>query len=178
MLKTLQAELQKVWTEETYSEEFRNSPAKDKNFRHALLHATKAIGKLVEMSEMSDHDGVNAVTYSIESAEKYLADLIICAVRMASEHPLKTIDIENAVIERLAKKMGLKLESGDHCLQCGKNVKIWGSVLLCDECLVAANKKLQDPKKCVTCGKPFPGEGANWLSSGVSIWCGDPCMPF
>jgi len=172
MLKMLQAELQKVWTEEFYSEEFRGSPAKDKNFRHALLHAMKAIGKLVEMPEASDHAGVNAVTYSIESAEKYLADLIICAVRMASEHPLKTIDIENAVLERLAKKMGLKLEAGDRCLQCGKEIKIWGSVLLCNECLtVAIDEKARSSKeKCVTCGKPLP--------DGVVSWCGVACLPF
>jgi len=109
MLKQLQVAMPAMWTEETYSEDFQKSVAKDKNFRHALLHAMKALGKLVEMSETADHEGVNPGTYIVGWAEKYLADLVICAVRMAHTHPLGEIDLERAVRERIERKMGFKL---------------------------------------------------------------------
>jgi hypothetical protein len=110
MLKQLQEALPKAWTDEMYSKAFLEG-GKDKHFRHALLHTMKALGKLVEMPETADHDGVNTSTYITGWAEKYLADIIICTVRMASEHPLGAIDLERAVCERLAKKMNLVLEA-------------------------------------------------------------------
>lgn len=110
MLKQLQAQLPKAWTEETYSDAFQMSTAPDKSFRHALLHAMKALGKLTEMPETFDHDNVVRSCYQDGWAEKYLADLVICAVRMASTHPAGHIDIERAIRERLEKKMGLRLD--------------------------------------------------------------------
>jgi hypothetical protein len=109
MLKQLQAQLPAVWTEESYSDDFQKSEAKDKNFRHALLHLMKAVGKLTEMPEIADHDGATTSSYVAGWAEKYLADVVICAVRMASTHPLGAIDLDRAIRERLQKKMGLTL---------------------------------------------------------------------
>lgn len=110
MLKQLQAELPKVWTDELYSKEFQASTAKDRDFRHALLHLLKASSKLIEMPETADHDGVNTGTYVEGWAEKYLADVVICAVRLASSHPLGAIDLDKAVRDRLKTKMGLVLK--------------------------------------------------------------------
>jgi hypothetical protein len=108
MLKLLQAELPKLWTDELYSEQFKASPSKYKDFQHALLHVRKAEGRLSEMVEEADHDGVPR-SFPIDDVEKYIADLVICTVRLALTYPGGAIDLEKAVLGRIERKMGVRL---------------------------------------------------------------------
>lgn len=107
MLRLLQNELPRLWTDELYSEEFRASPSRYKDFQHALLHVRKAEGRLSEMVEEADHGGQ---PFKISDVEKYLADLVICTVRLALKSPNFPIDLEKAVLDRIEQKMGVRLE--------------------------------------------------------------------
>lgn len=113
MLKRLQDELPKLWTYEKYSDQFKTNPAAHRDFQHALLHAFKAAGKLLEMVEAADHaDGPErGLTYFPQAdVEKYLADIVISALRMATKNPTGQVDLELAVVARINSKMGAKIE--------------------------------------------------------------------
>jgi hypothetical protein len=109
MLKMLATALRKAWTEETYSQEFQARESMHKNFDHALKHVDKARSKLHMMCEEADHFDRPMTCFPREEAEKYLADLIISAVRAAETFPLGGVDLEKAVLLRLKAKMGIDL---------------------------------------------------------------------
>lgn len=113
MLKLLQVELPKLWTDELYSLEFRAHPAKHKDFQHALIHVIRAVGELSSMVELADHSGASQHTFPNYEVEKYLADLVICSVRLALTSPTGPIDLEKAVLDRIERKMGVRLELKD-----------------------------------------------------------------
>ena len=123
MLKILQEELPKLWTGELYSSQFKSSPSTYKDFDHALKHVLKAASKLLEMTEEADHRGIPSVfeeaASTFEGSKKYLADLVISTVRMALTHPDGPIDLEQAVLERIQRKMGKKIEIVKACEECG-----------------------------------------------------------
>lgn len=112
MLRFLQEELPKLWTHELYSREFRESPSKHKDFQHAHLHLMKAAGKLLEMIEEADHSEEPLGCFPEEKVAKYLADLVICTVRMAGKNPSGNVDLERAVFDRIEDKMGVRLHQG------------------------------------------------------------------
>ena len=119
MLKLLQQELPKLWTDELYSEQFRASPSKYKDFDHALKHILKATTALICRTEEVDHSG-NLLDFPIDDAKKYIADIVISAVRLALTNPNGEIDLEQAVLDRIERKMGVKLkdkEKGVFCLE-------------------------------------------------------------
>lgn len=108
MLKLLQTELPKLWTDELYSKEFLASTSKYRDFDHALKHVLKSAVKLLEMTEEADHSGAGPGAF--DGMKKYLADLIICTVRLSLTNPDGgAIDLEQAVLERIERKMGKKL---------------------------------------------------------------------
>lgn len=101
-LSEIQKELATTWTLESYSAEFKalNLPYRD--FDHTLKHVIKATGKLVSMTEEADHGHESA--FKTQKVANYLADLVICALRMASKYPYGAIDIESAVMARIREK--------------------------------------------------------------------------
>jgi len=107
-------ELQKQlpWTIH-YDEAFRNSPVAHKDFQHALLHVFKAAGKLASAVNDAEHKGHLFKSVDIDP---YLADLVICALRMANTCPRPTgrqpIDLQTCVEERIEMKNGMKLDRG------------------------------------------------------------------
>lgn len=103
-LTDIQKELVKLW-KDTYSDDFRKSEVVHKDFTHALLHVMKATGKLSAMAEKVDHHAVARVHAFVE-ARKSLADLVICAMRMANTLPAGPINLHEAIVERLKEKMG------------------------------------------------------------------------
>lgn len=109
MLKLLQQELPKLWTDELYSAEFRGRVSLYKDFDHALKHLRKAAQALENMTEEADHSG-EMTPFRREDLEKYLADLVICTVRLALKSPRGAIDLERAVLYRIERKMGVRLE--------------------------------------------------------------------
>lgn len=101
-LSEIQKELEKTWTLESYSEEFKAGKLPYRDFDHALKHVMKATGKLVSMVEEADHNHESA--FKTQKVSNYLADLVICAIRMASKYPYGEINIEKAVIARILEK--------------------------------------------------------------------------
>lgn len=88
-----------------YHRDFRSTPMTHKDFAHALLHVHKAGGKLAAIVNDAEHGGVDwAHLTNREEVEKYLADFVICALRMANTCPEGVIDLQAAVESRLTAK--------------------------------------------------------------------------
>lgn len=64
---------------------------------HALVHMTKALGKLASALNDSEHA---KIPLAAPEVEKYLADLVICACRFAAD----IVDMDAACVARLAEK--------------------------------------------------------------------------
>jgi hypothetical protein len=103
-IKDLQVML--PWTTH-YSSDFRATPMSHKDFGHALLHVHKAAGKLAAVVNDAEHGGSE---FTKEEVDPYIADLVICALRMANVCPGRTIDLETAVIERLEAKNDIRIK--------------------------------------------------------------------
>lgn len=102
-LKTLQVNL--PWSD-NYNTDFRSNPQLHKDFQHALLHISKAAGKLNSLIDDAEH---KSCEFTKEQTDPYIADLVICALRMANTIPGRTMDLEQAVIDRLESKNNIKL---------------------------------------------------------------------
>jgi hypothetical protein len=97
-IRELQTQL--PWTVR-YHYDFRASPIAHKDFAHALLHVQKAAGKLAAVVNDAEHGGSE---FKPEEIDRYVADLVICAVRMANTCPGRTIDLQRAVEDRIEDK--------------------------------------------------------------------------
>lgn len=102
-LKDMQVQL--PWTIH-YAKDFRASPMAHKDFGHALLHVTKACGKLAAAINDAEHGGHE---FDSPSVDPYIADLVVCALRMANTVPGRTMDLQKAVEDRIEGKNGVKM---------------------------------------------------------------------
>ena len=110
-LRQLQTNL--PWTIK-YSQDFRLDPRPHKDFSHALTHIVKASGKLSEMVDSMDHDRDYAVSgLTKEVFGKYVADLVVCALRMAVTFPGSQLDLQMEVQHRIENKNGIELVIGE-----------------------------------------------------------------
>jgi hypothetical protein len=91
-LKTLQDEVNTRWALQIGNPCHRSADA-----GHALVHLTKALGKLA--SALNDAEHEERATRAGE-IEKYLADLVICAARFGHG----VVDLDAACVSRLAEK--------------------------------------------------------------------------
>lgn len=84
-------------------------------FEHVLGHVSKAAGKLHGLVGDADHiEERRAIEHSAafevaeeengKAASAYIADLIICAAKLAALCPSGEIDLEKAVADRMAEK--------------------------------------------------------------------------
>lgn len=105
MVSIRDLQLQLPWTIR-YHRDFRASPMSWKDFGHALLHVTKALGKLAAVVNDAEHGGSE---FTPEEVDPYVADLVICALRLANTCPGRVIDLEAAVLDRIEGKNGVKL---------------------------------------------------------------------
>jgi hypothetical protein len=108
-LRQLQTNL--PWTIK-YSQDFRMNPQSHKDFAHALHHVSKAAGHLHAFADDMDHDraiaaAAQANTHGLYG--KYIADLVVCALRLANTFPGGPLDLQRAVRERIEDKNGVKL---------------------------------------------------------------------
>jgi len=101
-IRELQSSL--PWTAH-YHKDFRSSPMTHKDFQHGLLHIFKAGGKLASIINDAEHGGYAwENTSNRAEIEKYVADMVICALRMANTCPDGVIDLQAAVETRLIAK--------------------------------------------------------------------------
>ena len=95
------------WTVK-YSRDFRSNPQQHKDFAHAITHAMKALGKLSTIVDDLDHRRKEDF-----APDKYMADLVVCALRMANTFPGATIDLESAVIDRIETANGVTIKKAE-----------------------------------------------------------------
>lgn len=103
-LKDLQVTL--PWTVH-YHHDFRASPMTHKDFGHALLHVQKATGKLAAVVNDAEHGGSE---FKPEEVDRFIADLVVCALRMANTIPGRHLDLQAAVIDRIQSKNQVELK--------------------------------------------------------------------
>lgn len=102
-----QLQTQLPWTIH-YHRDFRASPQSHKDFQHALIHVMKAAGKLASLVNDAEHAGCE---FKPEDTDKYVADLVVCALRMANTCPGRIIDLQTATQDRIEGKNGVELRS-------------------------------------------------------------------
>lgn len=108
-ISDIQDLLPNYWTRASYPAHFNRLPLPHRHFNHTLAHAMKALGGLAALSDSMDHfrEDKEALEYHT-NASKWLADLVICAARMADEVGLDiekcTEDRVNTLIERWGEK--------------------------------------------------------------------------
>lgn len=88
-----------------YSRHFKANPQGHKDFAHALIHTLKAAGKLAGIVDDIDHR-MDSTDFS--GHENYVADLVLCALRMANTSP-SPFNLHDAVIKRIETKNGVVL---------------------------------------------------------------------
>jgi hypothetical protein len=92
-------------------------------FEHLLGHVSKAQGKLHGLVGDADHIGEGggveraaafraAEEANGKPAAAYIADLVICAARLAAICPSGPIDLEKAITDRMAAKRDYKKQYG------------------------------------------------------------------
>jgi hypothetical protein len=91
-----------------YGRDFRANPQAHKDFEHALLHVFKAAGKLAAVCNDAEHGGHD---FRHDGVAPYVADLVVCALRMANTCPNRIIDLQAAVEDRIATKNQLKQDA-------------------------------------------------------------------
>lgn len=98
-----------------YSRDFRANPQPHKDFTHALIHVGKALGKLLALADDMDHDRAVADDPTLrERHAKYIADLVVCALRASNTFPGGAIDLQAAVEHRITEKnVPVKVERND-----------------------------------------------------------------
>lgn len=88
-----------------YSNDFRSNPQSHKDFTHALLHVGKALGHLQGLADDMDHDRAKADDPTLrDQYGKYLADLVICAMRASNTFPGGVIDLQKRTEDRIKEK--------------------------------------------------------------------------
>ena len=101
-IRELQSSL--PWTAH-YHRDFRSNPQTHKDFAHALLHIHKAGGKLAAIIDEAEHGGFAwEQTEKRADVGKYIADMVICALRMANTCPDGVMDLQRLVEDRLLAK--------------------------------------------------------------------------
>jgi len=91
-LKALQEEVNERWPKQLGNPCHRSA---DPN--HALIHMTKALGKVASALNDAEHE---ARAIKSDEINKYLADIVICAARFANG----VVDLDAACSVRLAEK--------------------------------------------------------------------------
>lgn len=107
-LAVLAREVSETWRAEDYPVAVRSDTAQ---FRHALIHATKALGKIAALADHADHERLaddEAIGLRAE-LPKLLGDVLRCAAKMAEKAPGDPVVLWRAYVERadqLAKRWG------------------------------------------------------------------------
>ena len=91
-LKKLQDEVNARWALQLDNPCHRSADA-----NHALVHLTKALGKLASALNDAEHEQRET---RADEVSKYLADLVICAARFGDG----VVDLDAACAARLAEK--------------------------------------------------------------------------
>jgi hypothetical protein len=89
-IKILQQEVNRRWSDQV------GNPCHLSDPTHALVHLTKALGKVAAAINDAEHEDRSVRP---DEVRKYLADLVICAARVAPD-----VDLAAACADRLREK--------------------------------------------------------------------------
>lgn len=107
-LEDVQKAIDERWGSSEYSDEFNARPDAQRDAHHAVLHVTKALGKVAGELDDLDHakhgDSRATLAARVGRLEKALADIVICAMRIGSRWPGRRIDLAEAVDRRIEEK--------------------------------------------------------------------------
>lgn len=103
-IRELQAELAVTWSIDKMDTRYLANTQPHRDFTHAMLHVGKAAGKLMALCDELDHHGVAALPSSPAHWGKYIADLVVCAMRAANVLPGGAIDLQSVVQGRMHEK--------------------------------------------------------------------------
>lgn len=148
-------ELQRAlpWGAHDYTAEFnaRTDPARD--FEHAHGHVGKALGGLFEhVIDAHAHAG----TIDREKAIKKLADIVICAMRMANTMPGGVVDLDEAVRARLTEKFPAPAREGLLVWHPEEEGGMWFGVTDTDE--AKRLYAMATHEECASCAHEYLGE--------------------
>lgn len=90
-IKKLQEEVNLRWSDQ------KDNPCHLSDPNHALIHMTKALGKIASAINDAEHNNRDICNNDIS---KYLADLVICAARLSNN----IVDLDAECSTRLAEK--------------------------------------------------------------------------
>jgi hypothetical protein len=96
------------WGAHNYSQAFQAYGVPHRDFAHALLHVQKAVGKLAIAVDNGDHEEHPSAFFGPDDVDRFVADLVICALRLANTNPGRRINLQAAIEDRLALKFGKK----------------------------------------------------------------------
>lgn len=89
----------------SYNTDFVANPQEHKDFSHALLHVVKASGKIASIIDCAEHaDVLFDSEQRRKELENYIADLVICALRLSNTSVWGKIDLQQAINNRLSQK--------------------------------------------------------------------------
>jgi len=126
-IKTLQTEVNARW-----AQQLDNPCHTSADPQHALVHLTKALGKVASALNDAQHEKRELRAGEVD---KYLADLVICAARLGSG----IVDLDAACVTRLSEKFPrrqlqhLPFEAGGPCRRCGIRYSMKTSYVPCFE---------------------------------------------
>lgn len=98
-LKMLQQQVNSRWGDQAAN------PCHGSDPQHAFVHLTKALGKIASALNDAEHEQRSVREGEVD---KYLADLVICAARLAHG----VTDLDAACVERLLEKFPVLLATG------------------------------------------------------------------
>jgi hypothetical protein len=98
-----QNDLPNFWRDSDYPDSFNTEVSEHRHFTHAMTHAMKALGRISGVVDDWDHQRMQkwaGVKVAPDEGEiwRWLADLVICSLRMAQQ---QQIDLESAVERRI-----------------------------------------------------------------------------
>lgn len=98
-LEEISIEVANSWLAADYPEDMRSDRAQ---FRHAHIHATKALGKIAALIDHQDHGRLTDPEARELRGEldKLLADLIRCTAKMSATAPIVHVPLWRAYIDR------------------------------------------------------------------------------
>jgi len=101
-LSALSEEVRATWRAEDYPVDAQSDEAQ---FRHAAIHAMKALGKISALIDHADHERLDVTEAAELSGElpKLLADLLRCTAKMAEKAPDGSVDMAGAYAGRAAQ---------------------------------------------------------------------------
>lgn len=107
-LQVLADQVEQTWLATDYPEDMRSNRAQ---FRHAHVHATKALGKIAALIDHQDHGRIadREALDLCRELPKLLADLVRCTAKMAEMAPGGPVSLASAYADRaeqLAKRWG------------------------------------------------------------------------